>query len=69
MWADDKSLNHKTVGEWSVTQKGDTLGYNPIAGARLEPFTPIINPTYTTDHDYFRVKPKKFLFIFRIKLS
>ena len=69
MWADDKSLNHKTVGEWSVTQKGDTLGYNPIAGARLEPFTPIINPTYTTDHDYFRVKPKEVSFYLQDKIE
>ena len=59
MWADDKFLNYKTVGEWSVTQNGDTLGYNPLAGARMNPFTPIINPTYTSEHDYFRVNPKE----------
>ena len=59
IWADDKFLNYKTVGEWSVTQNGDTLGYNPLAGARVNPFTPIINPTYTSEHDYFRVSPKE----------
>ena len=69
MWADEKSLNHKTVGEWSVTQKGDTLGYNPIAGARIEPFTPIINPTYTTDHNYFRVKPQEISFYLQDKIE
>ena len=30
-----------------------------MAGARLSPFTPIINPTYTSDHNYFRVKPQE----------
>jgi len=30
-----------------------------LAGARLSPFTPIINPTYTSDHNYFRVKPQE----------
>ncbi|MBJ12613.1 MAG: hypothetical protein CMG62_05985 [Candidatus Marinimicrobia bacterium] len=69
MWTDDKYLNHKTVGEWSVTEKGDTLGYNPIAGARIEPFTPIINPTYTSDHNYFRVKPKEISFYFQDKIE
>jgi len=59
MWADEKSLNYKTVGEWSFTQNGDSLGYNPLAGARLSPFTPTINPTYTSDHNYFRVKPQE----------
>ena len=57
MWADDKFLNYKTIGEWSRTQDGDTLGYNPLAGARITPFTPIVNPTYTSEHDYFNVKP------------
>ena len=59
MWVDDKFLNYKTVGDWSITQDGDTLGYNPLAGARLEPFTPTVNPTYTSDHDYFKVQPKE----------
>ena len=59
MWADDKFLNYKTIGEWSVTQNGDTLGYNPLAGARMNPFTPIINPTYTSEHDYFKVNPRE----------
>ena len=59
IWADDKFLNYKTVGEWSITQNGDTLGYNPLAGGRISPFTPVINPTYTSEHDYFRVSPKE----------
>ena len=59
IWADDKFLNYKTVGEWSITQSGDTLGYNPLAGGRVSPFTPVINPTYTSEHDYFRVSPKE----------
>ena len=59
IWADDKFLNYKTVGEWSITQSGDTLGYNPLAGGRISPFTPVINPTYTSEHDYFRVSPKE----------
>ena len=57
MWADDKFLNYKTVGEWSVSQNGDTLGYNPLAGARVDPFTPVINPTHTSEHDYFKTNP------------
>ncbi len=59
MWADNKSLNHKTVGEWSITTHGDTLGFNPLAGARVYPFTPTINPTYTSDHNYFRTNPQE----------
>ena len=59
MFADEKSLNYKTTGEWSITQNGDTLGYNPLAGSRITPFTPTINPTYTSDHNYFRVNPKE----------
>ena len=59
MWADDKFLNYKTKGEWSLTQDGDTLGYSPLAGARITPFTPVINPTYTSDHSYFRVQPQE----------
>ena len=59
LWADDKYLNYKTVGEWSFTQNGDTLGYNPLAGTRIDPFTPIINPTYTSEHDYFKLNPKE----------
>jgi len=59
MQADNKSLNHKTVGEWSITSHGDTLGYNPLAGARVYPFTPTINPTYTSGHNYFKTNPQE----------
>ena len=69
MWADDKFLNYKTVGEWSMTQNGDTLGYNPLAGARMTPFTPVINPTYTSEHDYFRVKPKELSLFLQDKIE
>ena len=69
MWADDKFLNYKTVGEWSVTQNGDTLGYNPLAGARMNPFTPIINPSYTSEHDYFRVQPKEISLFLQDKIE
>ena len=69
MWADDKFLNYKTVGEWSVTQNGDTLGYNPLAGARMTPFTPTINPTYTSEHDYFNVKPKELSLFLQDKIE
>ena len=69
MWADDKFLNYKTVGEWSLTQNGDTLGYNPLAGARVTPFIPTINPTYTSEHDYFRVNPKELSFYLQDKIE
>ena len=69
MWADDKFLNYKTVGEWSVTQNGDTLGYNPLAGARMNPFTPIVNPSYTSEHDYFRVQPKEISLFLQDKIE
>ena len=69
MWADDKFLNYKTVGEWSLTQNGDTLGYNPLAGARITPFIPTINPTYTSEHDYFRVYRRNYPFTYKIKLN
>ena len=69
MWADDKFLNYKTVGEWSLTQNGDTLGYNPLAGARITPFIPTINPTYTSEHDYFRVNPKELSFYLQDKIE
>ena len=69
MWADDKFLNYKTVGEWSLTQNGDTLGYNPLAGARITPFIPTINPTYTSEHDYFRVYPKELSFYLQDKVE
>ena len=69
IWADDKFLNYKTVGEWSVTQNGDTLGYNSLAGGRIDPFTPIVNPTYTSEHDYFRVSPKELSVFFQDKIE
>ena len=69
IWADDKFLNYKTVGEWSLTQNGDTLGYNPLAGARVTPFIPTINPTYTSEHDYFRVNPKELSFYLQDKIE
>ena len=59
MWADEKSLNYKTTGEWSISQDGDTLGYNPLLGSRISPFTPTINPTYTSEHNYFKVNPEE----------
>jgi len=52
-----------------LTQNGDTLGYNPLAGARVTPFIPTINPTYTSEHDYFRVNPKELSFYLQDKIE
>jgi outer membrane cobalamin receptor len=57
IWADSKYINYKNVGEWSFSASGDTLGFNPLGGSRLYPFTPVINPTYTTNHNYMHVFP------------
>ncbi|MBT5363956.1 MAG: TonB-dependent receptor plug domain-containing protein [Candidatus Marinimicrobia bacterium] len=57
IWANSKYINYKNVGEWSFSASGDTLGFNPLGGSRLYPFTPVINPTYTTSHNYMRVYP------------
>ena len=57
IWANSKYINYKNVGEWWFSASGDTLGFNPLGGSRLYPFTPVINPTYTTSHNYMRVYP------------
>ena len=57
LWADGKSVGYQTLGDWGITTQGDTIGFNPLAGARTPGYTPTILPTYSTSHSYFRNKP------------
>lgn len=69
LWADDKSLQYGTTGDWSLTEHGDTLGFNPQAGSRLYPYTPVIFPTHQPEHDYFRAKPLELSTYFQDKIE
>ena len=59
MWADSKSIQYENEGEWSFSSSGDTIGFNPLGGSRIYPFTPTINPTYTTNHNFMHVYPQE----------
>ncbi len=69
LWANDKSVQYKTYGEWGLSSQGDTLGFNPLAGAQIEPYTPTILPTHSTSHNYFRANPLEFSAYIQDKLE
>ena len=63
------SRSPENNGSWSVTSSGDTLGFNSLNGSRVYPFKPTINPTYTTNHNYLKVKPKEIAFYVQDKIE
>ena len=69
MEVDDKFIVPENNGSWSVTSSGDTIGFNSLNGSRVYPFRPTINPTYTTNHNYLKVKPKEIAFYLQDKIE
>ncbi|MBL7047761.1 MAG: TonB-dependent receptor [Candidatus Marinimicrobia bacterium] len=69
LWAEEKSVQYKTYGDWGLSSQGDTLGFNPLAGAQIEPYTPTILPTHSTSHNYFRANPLQFSAYIQDKLE
>ena len=69
MEVDDKFIVPKNNGSWSVTSSGDTIGFSSLNGSRVYPFEPTINPTYTTNHNYLKVKPKEIAFYLQDKIE
>ncbi|MBC8215050.1 MAG: TonB-dependent receptor [Candidatus Marinimicrobia bacterium] len=60
LWANDKHVEYLMEGSYGFTAEGDTIGYNPISGSKIFPYTPTIYPTYTSAHSYFRTNPIEF---------
>lgn len=69
LWADDKSIQYLKEGSYGYTADGDTIGYNPIAGSKIFPYTPTIYPTYTSAHSYFNTNPIEFSAYIQDKLE
>ena len=65
----DKYIVPKSVGSELVSPSGDVIGFNTLGGSRISPFSPTINPSFTTSNNQLNVAPEEFALYFQNKIE
>ena len=68
MKVSDKYIVPKSVGSELVSPSGDVIGFNNLGGSRISPFSPTINPSFTTSNNQLNVAPEEFALYLQNKM-
>ena len=65
----DKYIVPENVGSELISPSGDVIGFNALGGSRISPFSPTINPSFTTSNNQLNVYPEEIALYLQNKIE